>query len=297
VNAQPVVELREVRKRYGPVEALRGVDLAIRRGEVVAVLGPNGAGKTTSISLMLGLSRPTSGTVRAFGQDPAGRAVRGRCGAMLQDTGLPDPLTAAELVRLFRSYYSTPLPAERVIEVAGLRGFARKRYGDLSGGQRQRVAFALAICGDPELLFLDEPTVGLDVEGRRLFLDFMGEWARSGRTIVLTTHYMEEASHLARRIVVLDRGAVLADETPDAFRARVPGKRVRIRLGGPLAADALASLPVSGVQRDADWLHLLTADPAAVLQALYARRVAISDVEVAGADLEEAFVQLTGSRS
>jgi len=274
MSGPPAVELRAVRKRYGQVEALRGVDLTIERGEVVALLGPNGAGKTTSIGLMLGLARPTSGTARVLGQDPASLAARSRSGAMLQDTGLPDQLTPAELVRLFRSYYSTPLPAERVLEAAGLHASARKRYGELSGGQRQRVAFALAICGDPDLLFLDEPTVGLDVEGRRLFLAWMADWARSGRTIVLTTHHLEEADQLARRIVVLDR--------------------VRLRLEGPLAPDALADLPVSGVRCEADDLHLLTADPAGVLRALFARRVAIGDVEVAGADLEEAFVQITG---
>ena len=293
MNGQLVVELAGVRKRYGSVEALKGVDLAIGRGEVVAVLGPNGAGKTTSIGLMLGLVKPASGTVRVFGQDPTSVRVRSRSGAMLQDSGLPEQLTAAELVRLFRSYYPTPLMAGRVLQLAGLEDIARKQFGELSGGQRQRVYFALAICGDPELLFLDEPTVGLDVEGRRLFFDLVGEWARSGRTIVLTTHHMEEAGQLARRIVVLDEGVVLADESPEAIRARVPSKRVHLRLGAPLAADALASLPVSGVRRDRDQLHLLTTDPAGVLGALYARRVAITDVEVAGADLEEAFLTMT----
>jgi ABC-2 type transport system ATP-binding protein len=296
MNRQPVVELGEVRKRYGNLEALKGVDVAIGRGEVVAVLGPNGAGKTTSINVMLGLAPPTSGTVRVFGQDPASVQVRSRSGAMLQDSGLPELLTVTELIRLFRSYYPTPLLTDRVIQVAGLKECARKRFGELSGGQRQRVYFALAICGDPELLFLDEPTVALDVEGRHLFLDFVGEWARSGRTIVLTTHYMEEAAQLARRIIVLDRGVVLADESPDALRARVPGKRIQLRLGAPLAADALASLPVSGVQREGDRVHLLTTDPSGVLRALYARQVAITDVEVAGADLEEAFVQITGRK-
>jgi ABC-2 type transport system ATP-binding protein len=296
MKAHPVVELSEVRKRYGDVEALKGVDFAIGTGEVVAVLGPNGAGKTTSISLMLGLSRPTSGTVRVFGLDPDSVQARSRSGAMLQDSGLPEQLTPTELIRLFRSYYPSPLPAERVIEVAGLRECARKRFGDLSGGQRQRVYFALAICGDPELLFLDEPTVALDVEGRRLLHEHIGEWAGSGRTVVLTTHYLEEADQLASRVVVLDRGLVLADESPEAIRARVPGKRIRIRLEAPLAEDALVSLPVSGVQSEADRLHLLTTDPAGVLRALYARGVAIGDVDVAGADLEEAFVQITGRK-
>ena len=292
-DAPPVVQLSEIHKRYGQVEALAGVDLTIRSGEVVTVLGPNGARKTTSIGLMLGLTRPTSGTVRLFGEDPASVRARSRTGAMLQDSGLPEQLTVTELIRLLRSYYPTPLLTERVVQVAGLQDCGGKRFGELSGGQRQRVYFALAICGDPELLFLDEPTVALDVEGRRLFLDFIGEWARSGRTIVLTTHHLEEAAQLATRIVVFDRGAVIADEPPAAIRARVPGKRIRIRLGATLPPDALHELHVSGVQHEANRLELLTADPAGVLRALYARRVAITDVEVAGADLEQAFIQIT----
>jgi ABC-2 type transport system ATP-binding protein len=267
--------------------------MLIGRGEVVAVLGPNGAGKTTSMKLMLGIGRPTAGTVRVFGGEPASTEARSRYGAMLQDSGLPELLTVTELVRLFRSYYPSPLPAARVVHLAGLEECAKRRFGELSGGQRQRLYCGLAICGDPDLLFLDEPTVGLDVEGRRLFISLIGEWARSGKTIVLTTHHMEEAGQLASRVVVMDRGSVLADESPEALRARVPGKRIRLRLGAPLAADALASLPISGVERRSDQLQLLTPDPAGVLQALFARRVSITDLEVIGADLEEAFMQIT----
>jgi ABC-2 type transport system ATP-binding protein len=213
---------------------------------------------------------------------------------MLQESGLPDLLTVAALVRLARSYYPRPRPATTAIALAGLQEAAGRRFGDLSGGQRQRLFLALAVCGDPELLFLDEPTVAMDVEGRRLFLDAIRDWAARGRTVVLTTHHLEEADQLASRVVVIDRGTVIADDTPAAIRARVQGKRVSMRLRSPLAADAFAGLPVSGLRQGPDRADFLTADPAAVLWGLHARQADIADLEVVGADLEEAFVQLTG---
>jgi ABC-2 type transport system ATP-binding protein len=292
----PAIELRGVHKRYAAVEALKGVDLAVREGEVIALLGPNGAGKTTCVNLMLGLSRPTAGAVLVFGMEPTATAARRRCGAMLQESGLPELLTVAELVRLFRSYYPTSLPQGRVIEMAGLGDCETRRFVDLSGGQRQRLYFGLAVCGDPELLFLDEPTTGLDVAGRRLFMDVVASLTAAGRTIVLTTHRLEEVDRLASRVVVLDRGTVVADESPDALRARVPGKRVRIRLRAPAPGEAFRSLPISSVRHDVGEVEFLTGDPAGVLQTLYGRQVAIADLEVAGADLEEAFVHLTGGR-
>jgi ABC-2 type transport system ATP-binding protein len=294
MSNEPVVELLGVGKRYGRVAALGHVDLAVRRGEVVAVLGPNGAGKTTAISLMLGLRRPTSGTVRVFGLDPRSVEARARCGAMLQESGLPDLLTVAELVRLFRSYYPRPVPAAAAIALAGLEEAANRRFGALSGGQRQRLFLALAACGDPELLFLDEPTVAMDVEGRRLFFRAIRECAERGRTVVLTTHHLEEADQLASRVVVIDRGAVIADDTPAAIRARVPGKRVSLRLRAPLPAAAFAGLPVSGLRVEPDRAEFLTAEPAPVLWELHARHADIADLEVVGADLEAAFFQLTG---
>src|SRR5207253_3915979 len=168
-----VVELDSVRKDYGSVAALKGVDLTIHRGEVVAILGPNGAGKTTSISLMLGLRRPTAGQVRLFGLAPTDRRARSRCGVMLQESGVAGTLTVRETVDLFRTYYPAPLAAERAIAMAGLEAVAERRVAALSGGQRQRLYFALAVCGDPRVLFLDEPTVGMDVESRRAFLQSM----------------------------------------------------------------------------------------------------------------------------
>jgi ABC-2 type transport system ATP-binding protein len=294
MSNEPAVELLGVRKRYGHVEALEHVDLAVRQGEIVAVLGPNGAGKTTAISLMLGLRRPTAGTVRLFGLDPRTAEARCRCGAMLQESGLPELLTVAELVRLFSSYYPRPLPAATAIALAGLQEAAGRRFGDLSGGLRQRLYLALAVCGDPDLLFLDEPTVAMDVEGRRLFLDTIRDRAARGGTVVLTTHHLEEADQLASRVVVIDRGRVIADDAPAAIRARVPGRRVSLRLRSPLAADAFAGLPVSSLRLRPGRADFLTADPTAVLWGLHDRRADIADLEVVGADLEEAFVQLTG---
>jgi ABC-2 type transport system ATP-binding protein len=288
-----VVELEGARKRYGAVEALRGVDLRIGPGEVVALLGPNGAGKTTSISLMLGLRRPTAGRARLFGLDPADRRARSRTGVMLQESGVPGTLTVRELVDLFRAYYPRPLPTARAIGLAGLEDKRDARVAQLSGGQRQRLYFALAVCGDPDVLFLDEPTVGMDVEARQAFLVSMRELAGAARTIVLTTHYLEEADALARRIVVIDRGVVIADAPPADIKARLPSKRVRFRVTDRVDAAALDGLPATAVARDGDRVQALSAEPERLLRELFRRGVALSDLEVVGADLEEAFLALT----
>jgi len=289
----PVVELSAARKRYGAVEALRGVDLCIRPGEVVALLGPNGAGKTTTISLMLGLRRPTSGTAHLFGLDPTDRRARSRAGVMLQESGVMGLLTVREIVRLFRSYYPHPLPLAEVLALAGLEEVADRRVVRLSGGQRQRVYFALAICGDPEALFLDEPTVGMDVEARLAFLAGMRTASSAGKTLVLTTHYLEEADALAERIVVIDHGVVIADASPQELKARVASKRISFSVAVPLGDEALAGLPVTSVQRSGQRVRLLSSEPETVLRTLFARGVAVADLEVTGADLEEAFLALT----
>jgi ABC-2 type transport system ATP-binding protein len=275
------------------VEALRGVDLAIRPGEVVAMLGPNGAGKTTSISLMLGLRQPTAGAVRLFGLPPTDRRARSRCGVMLQESGTTAVLTVAEIVDLFRAYYPAPLPAERAIAMAGLTDRADARVGTLSGGQRQRLYFALAICGDPEILFLDEPTVGMDVEARRAFVASVQTLAAAGKTIVFTSHYLREAEELAGRIVVIDRGTVIADASPRELKARVPGKKITVVAARPLSRADLDGLPASVMSLDGDRASLLSNEPAAVLRELFRRGVDLVDLEVSGADLEEAFLALT----
>jgi len=289
----PAVELVKVSKRYGQVEALRSVSLAIQPGEIVAMLGPNGAGKTTSISLMLGLRQPTGGQVRLFGLPPTDRRARSRAGVMLQESGTTGVLTVRELITLFGAYYPSPLPADRAIAMAGLAEKADARVVTLSGGQRQRLYFALAICGDPEILFLDEPTVGMDIEARRAFVASIKHLADAGKTIVFTTHYLREAEELARRIVVVDRGLIIADATPRELMSKVAAKRVSFSVARAPAADAFGGLAVSALEASDGRVRFLTNEPEAVLRALFERGVEMRDLEVAGADLEEAFLSLT----
>ena len=288
-----VVELEHAGKRYGQVVALRDVSLAIEAGEVVALLGPNGAGKTTAVSLMLGLRKPTSGAVRLFGLPPTDVDARSRCGVMLQESGVPELLTVRELVRMFSRFYPRNLPAADVLRMAGLGEQAGTRVDRLSGGQRQRLFFALAVTGDPDVLFLDEPTVGMDVEGRRAFIAAIRERAHRGTTIVLTTHYLEEADQLADRVVVIDRGAIVADDTPAAIKQRVAGKRVAFRFEADVPEDLFAGLPVSGLAIDGRAATMLSARPVDVLRRVLRAREDVADVDVSGADLEEAFIHLT----
>ncbi len=290
----PAAQLIDAAKKYGSVEALKGISLDIDLGEVVAMLGPNGAGKTTSISLMLGLRKPTSGTAKLFGLNPTDRHARSRTGVMLQESGVPQVLKVSEMIDLFRSYYPAPMPTARVIELAGLEEKAQSQNKDLSGGQRQRLYFALAICGDPDLIFLDEPTVGLDVESRRAFIQSIKGFIATGKTIVLTTHYLEEADELAKRVVVIDHGQIIADASPDEIKAKVVGKTVTFTSARPLALADLAGLPITASEIKGQYHVLVTAEPEAVLRELFRRGVDFSDLEVTGAGLEEAFLALTG---
>ncbi len=288
----PAAELIDATKKYGEVEALKGVTIRIELGEVVAMLGPNGAGKTTSISLLLGVRKPTSGKALLFGLAPTNTIARSRVGVMLQESGVPQMLKVREIVDLFRSYYPKPLPGDRAIAIAGLEEKANALVKELSGGQRQRLYFALAVCGDPGVLFLDEPTVGMDVEGRRSFIERIADFARMGRTVVLTTHYLEEADQLARRVIVIDHGVVIANAPPAEIKSRVAGRRLRFNAPAVQEKD-LEGLPVSAVTIKDHSVQLLTNQPESVLRELFRRGVDISDLEVAGADLEDAFIAMT----
>lgn len=284
-----------VTHRYGEVVALDALDLEIRAGEVLAVLGPNGAGKTTAISLLLGTLQTQEGTVRVFGDQPGAGSVRMRRGAMLQVSGVPATLTIAEHLELFSSYYPAPLPISRLLAMAGLEDLADRRYGRLSGGQKQRVMFALALAGDPELVFLDEPTTGLDVEARRSLWNEIRDLKAAGRTAVLTTHYLEEADALADRIVVIHQGRVVAQGTPAQIKSRAADRRVRCITS--VNREEVAALPgVARVEASGQHLEILTARPEELLRTLLALDPDLHDLHVTGAGLEDAFLTLVRNK-
>ncbi len=286
------IVLDQLRKCYGPVEAVAGIDLVVTPGETVALLGPNGAGKSTTIDLLLGLATPDGGAVTVFGQPPARAVAAGRVAGMLQTGQLIDHLTVRELVALAASLYPHPRPLGEVLEVTGAAAFADQRTTKLSGGQAQRVRFALALVADAALLVLDEPTVALDVEARRDFWAAMRRVARGGTTVLFATHYLEEADAYADRIVLMAHGRILADGPATDIKARVGGRRIRATLDA-VPLDELRRLPgVSGAERHGDAVALTCADSDLALRALLAAYPAARDLEVRGAGLEEAFFEL-----
>ena len=287
-----VAALDGVTKRYGATTALDCLTLELASGGVVALLGPNGAGKTTAVKLLLGLAAPTTGTATLFGRDPRHSASRRRIGAMLQVAKVPETLKVREHIDLFRSYYPAPAALSELVAAAGLESLMDRRFGELSGGERQRVLFALALCGDPELLFLDEPTLGFDVEARRAFWEQIRRFVARGRTVLLTTHYLEEADALADRIVVIDHGRVIADGTPASIKAQVPGRRIRCRTA--ISPEALRKFAgVHEVRVEGERVDLLVTAAEPVVRVLLERDASLAELEVTGAGLEEAFLALT----
>jgi ABC-2 type transport system ATP-binding protein len=287
-----VASLDGVNMNYGNIRALRGVNFQVRSGEVVALLGPNGAGKTTAVKLLLGLLQPNAGKARVFGGDPTNPENRMRTGAMLQVGRVPETLRVREHIDLFSSYYQNPMPPAEVLAAVGLEKLGDRKFGDLSGGQRQRVLFALAICGDPDLLFLDEPTVGLDVEARRMLWDEIRRMVSRGKTVLLTTHYLQEADALADRVAVINRGEIIAQGTPSEIKAKTAGKKIRCITS--LSLNALRQIPgVTDVRedREAIELHVVAAEP--IVRVLLERDASLSGLEITSAGLEEAFLALT----
>lgn len=289
---ESVARLRGVTRRYGKHMALDALDLVIPDGGVYALLGPNGAGKTTTISLLLGLLTPDTGEATVFGRPPGDIASRCAIGAMLQVSGVPATLTVREHIEQFSGYYPKPLPFAQVTARAGLEGLEERRFGRLSAGQKQRTLFALAICGDPALLFLDEPTVGLDVEVRRRMWSVIRNLADDGRTVVLTTHYLEEADALADCVGVLSRGRLAAEGTPAEIKARVGGRIIRCSTA--LDEAVLRALPgVRGLRRHRTQVELAVDEAEPVLREMLARDAALTGIEVTGIGLDEAFLSLT----
>ncbi len=291
------IELRGLAKSYRSgdtvIPAVRGVDVSIAHRETVAFLGPNGAGKSTTIDMLLGLAEPDAGTVSVFGQKPSAVVRAGHVGAMLQTGSLLRDLTVRELVAMMAALFPRPLDVDEVLEVTGIAGVAGQSTQKLSGGQTQRVRFALALVPDPELLVLDEPTVGMDVEGRHAFWTTMRDFAARGRTVLFATHYLEEADAYADRIVLMARGSIVADGPPTEIKAMVGSRTIRATLPHA-AAEELERLPgVTRAELRGESVILVCSDSDRAIRALLERFPAARDLEVTGAGLEEAFLQLT----
>jgi len=298
-SPSPLAQLSAVRKRFGAVVALDGVDLALSPGETLALLGANGAGKSTAVALMLGLIRPDAGEATLLGAPAGALAARRRTGVMLQSAGLPDNARVDELLALTRSYYPEPRGTDECVALAGLEGLLARRYGRLSGGQQRRVQFALALCGRPQVLFLDEPTTGLDIDARRMLWSAIRTLVSEGVGVLLTTHYLEEAEALADRVTVLDRGRVAASGRMQDVRALVSQRR--IGCFSALDVARIATWPgvrsaVRGAGGDPARIEILADDAEAVVRRLLAEDAALSDLEVRRAGLAEAFLEITGQQ-
>ena len=287
-----LARLHQASKSYGKIKALDGVDLALRGSELLALLGPNGAGKTTAIGLLLGLLRSDAGTVELFGRDPQDIAARRNIGVMLQDAQLPATLRVGELICLTASYYPSPRTVQESADLAGVADLLKRPYGKLSGGQQRRVQFALALCGRPKLLFLDEPTVGMDLQARQALWAAIRHLVAEGNGVVLTTHYLEEAEALADRVCVMARGRIISEGSVDALRARVSMKRVRCNT--TLTPNDVVDWPgVVEATLEGERLCIATEHAEAVVRRLLALDAGLSALEVRAAGLAEAFTELT----
>ncbi|GII64212.1 ABC transporter ATP-binding protein [Sphaerisporangium krabiense] len=284
----------EVTRRYGAVTALDRVSLDIHAGELVGLLGPNGAGKSTLINLFAGLRRPTSGAVELFGGSPRDPARRRGIGVTPQETGLPPTLRVGECVDFVAAHYPGALGRQALLERFDLADLARRQIGGLSGGQKRRLAVALAFAGEPRLVFLDEPTTGLDVEARHALWDGIRRFHAAGGTVVLTSHYLEEIEALAERVVVIAEGRVLADDTMAAVRGLVSVHRVTVSVPDPSVVTGLPG--VLGVEHQGARAHLLTADADTLVRELVLADVPFSGLEVRPTSLEEAFLTVTAQR-
>jgi ABC-2 type transport system ATP-binding protein len=287
------ISLRNVTKSFGAVRAVHGIDLDIRPGEIVAVLGPNGAGKTTTIDMILGLSQPTTGEVTVLGLQPRQAVARGLVSAVMQTGGLLKDLSVRETVAYVGSLFASTDPVEEVLERAGITGIADRKVGKCSGGEQQRLRFALALLPDPALLLLDEPTTGMDVEGRRAFWAAIRADAEKGRTVLFATHYLEEADQYADRIVLMRRGRIVADGTGAEIKALSSGRTVRATVQDA-DLDRIARIDgVDSVEERGDSLLVHARDTDAVARYLLTETTA-RDLEITARGIEEAFLTLTG---
>jgi ABC-2 type transport system ATP-binding protein len=309
---ETVASLHSITKRYANgVTALDGLSLTLRRGEVVALLGPNGAGKSTAVKLMMGLSSPTTGNVRIFNADPRETTTRLRTGIMLQVGRAPEMLRVREHIAIFRGYYPNPMPYADIVKAAALEGIEERFFGELSGGQKQRVLFGIALSGDPDLIFLDEPTVGLDIEARRGMWQQIRSLAARGKTVLLTTHYLEEADALAHRIIVINKGKVVCEGTPAEVKSMGAGNKLSadgassatpqqgikiIRCITTLTAQHLLAMPgVSSSETSGSLTIVTSTQPEATLREMLTLDQTLNSLEVQSPLLEDAFLALTAN--
>lgn len=292
-----IVEMNQISKSFKEKKAVDHISFNIHKGSIVAILGPNGAGKTTTLSMMLGMLEPTQGTVKIFGQHPKDIKVREKIGAMLQQVSVIDRLKVREVIELFRSYYPNPMDMEFLINLTGLTPSDLNRYAEkLSGGQKRCLSFALALAGNPELLFLDEPTVGLDTTARRKFWASIRELSKQGKTVVFTTHYLQEADDAADRILLISQGALVADGTPEEIKSRIVKRSLSFLSDqdSPEFRQRLIALPSIAECYDKDGrIHVTTDNTDSVLAAIFTGGFPVRDVRIDQGRLDEAFEQLT----
>ncbi len=295
-TAPQAVELQAVSKNFGHVQAVRNVDVRIASGEIVAILGPNGAGKTSTIDMILGLSQPTAGRVLVFGGQPRHAIARGLVSAVMQTGGLLKDLTVGETVQYTASLFAQTEPVAEALGRAGIAEIADRRVGKCSGGEQQRLRFAMALVPNPELLVLDEPTTGMDVEGRRGFWATIRKDAEQGRTVLFATHYLEEADAYADRIILLRHGQIVADGTAAEIKAMAAGRTVRATLPGATEAELGAIQGADSVEVRGDTVLIHATDSDAVARYLLTATPA-RDLEIIARGIEDAFLALTGDDS
>jgi ABC-2 type transport system ATP-binding protein len=295
VSAQSLT--KSWRTSHETIHAVRGIDLIINRGETVALLGPNGAGKSTTIDMILGLAKPDGGSIEVLGLPPQKAVQQGLIGAMLQSGALIRNLTVRELVTMMASLYPEPMPVDEVIDLSGLSDAADQLTQKLSGGQTQRARFAVALVGNPALLILDEPTVAMDVEGRRDFWSSMRDLTAAGRTVIFATHYLEEADANADRVVLMAQGRIAADGPTTELKSRIGHRQIRATLPAVAVAELTAVAGVTDVERRGEAVTLVCSDSDAAIRELLSSYPDARDIEVTGRGLEDAFIELTKGQS
>lgn len=289
-----IVNVNQVSKAFQDKHAVKEASFSINKGEIVAILGPNGAGKTTTISMMLGLLKPTSGEVRLFNQNPDDKSVREKLGIMLQEVSVMQGLKVRELLDLVRQYYPKPLSLEEVIALTGLtENDLKTRAEKLSGGQKRRVSFALALSGNPELIILDEPTVGMDISSRNRFWKTIQTLSKKGKTIIFTTHYLQEADDVAERIILFNNGSIIADGTPIEIKARLTKQFVSFHTTSGSINKLYGHSVITAIFEKNDRVYVQTDDTDAVLALLFSENIGAHNIQIERGKLEEAFEQLT----